>query len=187
MRLAWILLGSLVATPAFAAEPALPPPAPPPTPTEPTPPPALPLVTMPGMTPEYPPQSMRKDIVVTTDRDRDSKNIAILASIAGAGAILAGVGVYYNLDSQDAANAVSPRMPTGAAWTADRQADYDRAHESGVKAGIFYGLGGAALITATVMFIVTAPGSETTVIHPHYAPTVAPTPGGAMLGGTWSF
>ncbi len=136
---------------------------------------------------EYRPQPMHKDIVVTTDRDRDSKNIAILASIAGAGAILAGVGVYYNLDSQDAANAVSPRMPTGAAWTADRQADYDRAHDSGIKAAIFYGLGGAALITATVMFIATAPGTETTVIHPHYAPTIAPTPGGAVLGGTWSF
>lgn len=125
--------------------------------------------------------------MITTQRDRDGQNVALLASIAGAGALLAGVGVYYNLDSRDAAAAVSPTMATGAAWTAARQADYDRAHDSGVKAGIFYGLGGAALITATVMFIATAPGTETTVIHPHSTPTVAPTPGGAVLGGAWSF
>ncbi|CAN5176717.1 hypothetical protein BH11MYX1_BH11MYX1_04290 [soil metagenome] len=180
MRLAWMLLGMLVATPAFADEPA-PLPA-----TEPS-------VTPPGATPAQPADMAaylpppKRAIVITIDRDREGKNIALLASIAGAGAILAGVGVYYNLDSKDAADAVSPTMATGAAWTAARQADYDRAHDSGVKAGIFYALGGAALITATVMFIVTAPGSETTVIHPHYTPTVAPTQGGAVLGGAWSF
>ncbi len=186
MRLAWMLIGVLVATPAFADEPAAPPPPAPA--TEPAPP-----LAPPGATPVHNdmtdsrPQPMRKDIVVTTDRDRDGKNIALVASIAGAGAILAGLGAYYNFDSRDAANAVSPSRPTGAAWTSDRQADYDRAHDSGVKAGIFYGVGGAALITAVVLYIATAPGTETTVIHPHYAPTVAPTPGGAVLGGAWSF
>jgi hypothetical protein len=176
MRLAWMLPCSLcmvVARPALADEPAGPPGAP---------------GAATQVTPaRQAPQPMRKDIVITTERDRDGKNVALLASIAGAGAILAGVGVYYNLDSRDAAASVSPKMATGAAWTAARQADYDRAHTSGVKAGIFYGLGGAALITATVMLIATAPGTETTVIHPHYAPTVAPTPGGAVLGGAWSF
>jgi hypothetical protein len=196
MRLAWMLLGVLVVTPAFADEP---PPTSPATPAAPAGPAPLPVseptVTPPGVVPAHAPadmtdsrpQPMKQDIVVTTERDRDGKNIAQLASIAGAGVVLAGVGVYYNLDSRDAAEAVSPRMATGAAWTAARQADYDRAHDSGVKAGIFYGLGGAALITATVMFIVTAPGSETTVIHPHYTPMVAPTQGGAVLGGAWSF
>ena len=29
--------------------------------------------------------------------------------IAGAGAVLGAIGVYYNLDSRDAANAVSPQ------------------------------------------------------------------------------
>ena len=71
-----------------------------------------------------------------------------------------------------------------------QQADYDRAHSSAVKAGICYGIGGAALIGAVVVMIVAAPGTEQTVIHPHYAkalPTIAPAPGGAVLGGAWSF
>ncbi len=173
MRLAWIALGLMVASPAFADEP--PPPDAPPAPTAPAPPTSAPA---------------RKPIIITVANDRDPKNIALIAGIAGAGAILGAVGVYYNLDSRDAANAVSPRMATNEPWTSVQQADYDRAHSSAVKAGIFYGLGGAALITAVVMLVVTAPGSEQTVIHPHDAralPTVAPAPGGAVLGGVWSF
>jgi hypothetical protein len=128
---------------------------------------------------------MRKDIVIKVDRDRDAKNIALLASLAGIGVVLGGTGLYFNLDSRSAAEAVSPRHPTNQPWTAAQQADFDRAHSSGIKAGVFYGLGGACVIAAVVTMIATAPGSETTVIHPHYA--VAPTPGGAVVGKVWSF
>jgi hypothetical protein len=130
------------------------------------------------------PVSMRhKDIVVTTPGERTAKNIAILASIAGAGVLFGGLGVYYNLDSRSAANDVSAHRPMSVPWTDDRQATYDRAHDSGVKAGIFYGVGGALLVGAAVALIVTAPKDEITVIHPH----LEVGPGGATLGGTWSF
>ena len=124
-----------------------------------------------------------KDIVVTTPGERSSKNIAILASIAGAAAAFGGIGLYFNLDSQSAANDVSAHRATSLAWTAERQATYDRAHDSGVKAGIFYGIGGALIVGAVVGLIATVPASETTVIHPH----ITVQPGGATLGGSWSF
>lgn len=124
-----------------------------------------------------------KDIVITTPGERSRNNIIAIASVAGAGALLAGIGVYYNLDAKSAADSVSTSGPVGVPWTPARQATYDQAHDSSVKAGVFYGIGGAALVGAAIALIVTTPKSETTIIHPH----VAPTPGGAMLGGTWSF
>lgn len=179
MRLAWIALALVVSARAFADEPAPPPPEP-----AAAPPSAAP-VHEPESAPDYRPQPMQKDIVIRVNRDRDTNNILLISGIAGAGAILGAVGVYYNLDSRDAARAVSPKMPTHQPWTAAQQADYDRAHSSGVKAGIFYGVGGAALIAAAVLFIATAPGEDKTVIHPHYA--IAPTPGGAFVARAWSF
>ena len=124
-----------------------------------------------------------KDIVVTTPGERSSKNIAILASVAGAAVVLGGLGLYYNLDSKSAADEVSAHLPMSVPWTPARQATYDRAHDSAVKAEVFYGVGGALLLGAVVGLIVTQPKSETTVIHPH----VAVGPGGAVRGGSWSF
>jgi hypothetical protein len=130
-----------------------------------------------------------KDIVITVPGDRDSRNLGMLAAITGAGVLLSAAGVYYNLDAKTAADEVTVKHPTSLPWTADEQATLDRVHSSNIKAGIFYGLGGAALIGAIVTYIVTAPKSETTIIHPHYAatPTIAPAQGGAVLGGAWSF
>lgn len=124
-----------------------------------------------------------KDIVVTSTPERSAKNVAILASLAGAAAVFGGLGVYYNLDSKSAADDVSAHQPMSVPWTPDRQATYDRAHDSAVKAEIFYSVGGALLISAAVALIITQPKAETTVIHPH----VAVGPGGAVLGGSWSF
>ena len=143
-------------------------------------------ITRDGSTPGTAPMQVpvrHKDIVVTTPGERSSKNIAILASLAGAGALVGGLGVYFNLDSSSAADSVSAHSPTSTPWTPQRQATYDQAHDSGVKAEIFYGLGGALVVGAVVGLLVTIPKEETTVIHPH----VTVQPGGATLGGSWSF
>jgi hypothetical protein len=141
-----------------------------------------------GINRDAPPPAMQvpvghKDIVVTTEGARSPKNIAILASIAGAGALLGGVGVYFNLQSRSAADDVSANSATSTPWTAARQATYNSAHDDGVKAGIFYGIGGALIVGAVVGLILTVPKEETTVIHPH----INVQPGGATLGGSWSF
>ena len=133
---------------------------------------------------------MRKDIHITVEGDRSHENKLELAGIAAAGVLLGGIGVYYNFDSKDAADSISPKHATNTPWTADDQATYDRAHSSAIKAGVFYGLGGAVLIGAAVMYIITTPKPETTTIHPHYSkvqPIVAPTPTGGLVGGAWRF
>jgi hypothetical protein len=133
-----------------------------------------------------------KDIVITTQPERSRQNIIWLASVAGAGALLGGIGVVYNLDARSASNDVTAVEQAHVPWTPALQSRYDQAHDSSTKAEIFYGIGGALIVGAIVGLIVTTPKSETTVIHPHGSPTatlptLTPTAGGAVLGGTWSF
>lgn len=137
----------------------------------------------PGDAPVLRTDMRHKDIVVVTPGERSAKNIAILASVAGVGALLGGVGLYFNLDSKSAADEVSQHRPVSIPWTPERQATYDRAHDSAVKAGVFYGIGGALVLGAVVGLIVTTPTSEKTVIHPH----VAVGPQGATIGGSWEW
>jgi hypothetical protein len=139
----------------------------------------------------YEPRNIRgPDIVVKTDRERSTNNIALVSSLAAGAAVFGGIGVYFNLDSQSAANQVSTNRPTSTPWTPDRQATLDRANTSGIEAGICYGIGGALLVAAVVTLVATDPGSETTIIHPHGnpgTPVITPTSGGAVLGGAWRF
>ena len=121
----------------------------------------------PPSTPDYrPPPNRGADTVIQVQGERSLKNIAILASIAGAGALAGGIGLYYNLDSRSASDQVSAHLPTGKVWTPELQATFDRAHDSAVKAEVFYGVGAALVIGAAVGLIVTEPKTETIVIHP---------------------
>jgi len=126
-------------------------------------------------------------IVITTPGDRSTDNIEFVVGLTGVGLVLTGLGVFYNFDSRSASNAVNAVMPTGQPWTTGDQIDYDDAHRYAHDAAIFYSLGGAVLIGALVTWIATAPDDHTVVIRPHAAPTIAPTPGGAVLGGSWRF
>jgi hypothetical protein len=127
----------------------------------------------------------QKDIVVRTEPDRSRNNVIVLASLAGAAVAFGGVGLYFHLDSKSASDEVSAKNVKNTAWTAADAVTLDRANSSATKAEVFYGIGGALLVGAAVAFIITAPKPETTVIHSHVV--AAPTPGGAMIGGVWSF
>jgi|HubBroStandDraft_6_1064221.scaffolds.fasta_scaffold169310_3 hypothetical protein len=126
-------------------------------------------------------------IVVTTPGERSAQNIQLVAGIAGIGLVLTGLGVFYHLDSRSTSNTVSASGPTDQPWTDADQAQYDHAHSLAVEAGVFYGLGGAVLVGALVMWLVTAPDEQRVVIQPRVMPTVTPAPGGALLGGAWRF
>jgi hypothetical protein len=134
-----------------------------------------------------------RDIVITTPGERSRRNAIEIGSVAAASVLFGGLGVYFNLDSRDAAASVSAHSFTHLPWTQSRQDAVDRAASSGTKAEVFYAVGGALLIGAVVALLITDPKPETTVIHPHRSeqhaptPTVTPTPGGATLGGMWSF
>lgn len=129
-----------------------------------------------------------EDIVIETPGERSSTTKAMLAGVLGASVLLGGLGAYWHLDSRSAADDVSASKFTGHAWTADDMELADRADRSKTRAIVAYGVGGALLVGAAIAFIVTDPPSETVVIRPTGpTPTVAPTPGGAVLGGMWSF
>jgi hypothetical protein len=136
-------------------------------------------------------RSVGRDIYIKSYPDRSHENIIGLSIAAGASVVLGGIGLYYHLDSRDLSNQVSANHFTGEAWSTERQDIYDSANHSALMAGVFYGIGGAVLVGTAIAYMVTEPKMETIVIHPHVngkpQALVAPTRGGALLGGTWSF
>jgi hypothetical protein len=130
-----------------------------------------------------------KDVVIIAYPERSRTNIMWLGGLGGAGVVLGAVGLYFHLDSRSASNDVSENQFSGRIWTTERQDTYDRANRSAVMAGVFYGLGGALVLATAITYMVTEPKAETMTIHPHGQPTalVAPTRGGAIVGGGWSF
>jgi hypothetical protein len=190
MKLTWLVAAAAIPRIAFA-QPAPDQPAPDPAPvpvpaTATAPAPQQPDRDYEGAV--YTVPSRQKDIVITSAPDRSSNNKILLASLAGAAVVFGGVGLYYNLDAKSASDQVSAKNVKNTIWTAADQATFDRANSSSTKAEVFYGIGGALLVGAAITFIVTAPKTETTVIHSRtVTPTASPTPGGAMLGGAWSF
>ncbi len=129
-----------------------------------------------------------RDIVIETPGERSTNTKIMLAGLLGASVIAGSFGVYWHLDSRSTADDVSAGKFTGKAWTSEDIALFDDAERSRTRATIAYSIGGALLIGAAIAFIVTDPGSETTVITPsRTTPTVSGTEGGAVLGGMWSF
>jgi len=119
-----------------------------------------------------------------------AQKLAIGGLLLGA-AISIGVGVYYNLDSREAANEVSANDDlTGETWTPALQDTYDRAGDSGTIAMVGYALGAMFLGGAIFAAWQTQPGEEqvTIVLAPRRAgATVTPMVGGAMVNGAWSW
>jgi hypothetical protein len=175
------------------------------TPT-PTPAPAEPATAAPGDTgpqadPAYGdfnnpdvrdfPAPKGKDVVIVAYPERSKTNLITMGALGAGGVILGAVGLYFHLDARSASDEVAANGFTGQPWSADKQATYDRAESSSTKAGVFYGLGGALLLATAITYIITEPSPETMVIHPHTDPkptaVIAPTKGGALVGGAWRF
>jgi len=127
-----------------------------------------------------------REIVVDVPGERSRNNKILLASTTALGVLVGALGVYYHLDSRDAANEVTATTFTGRAWTPADDELVDQAERSRTRAAIAYSVGGALVTAAIVAFIFTEPRSERAVIRPHAAQaTLAPTQGGALVGGVW--
>lgn len=134
------------------------------------------------------PAAADREIVIETPGERSPANKALLVGLAGAGVLAGGLGLYWHLDSRSAADEVSASVFTGEAWTSEDVASVEQAERARTRAAVAYGIGGAFVVGALVALIVTEPAPERTVIRPRSAtPTVAPTEGGALVGGRWSF
>lgn len=135
----------------------------------------------------------RREIVVKYHPDRSRDNVMMLALLGGAGVLFGGVGLYFHFDSRSATDEVKASRYTGRTWTSERQDTYDRAHRSAAIAGVSYGIGGAFLIATAVAYMITEPGLESFVIHPHdntrpsSTTMLAPLPGGAFVSRGWEF
>jgi hypothetical protein len=159
------------------------------------PPPAPPADPAYGERPDHDtrdfPAPRGKDIVVISYPERSKRTIWLLGGMAIGGAVLSGVGLYFHLDARSAVSDVSANKFTGHPWSDELQGKYDRANSSGIAAGVFYGIGGGLLLASAVAYIATEPKAEKITIHPHTddKPTalIAPTRGGAMVGGAWRF
>lgn len=132
-----------------------------------------------------------KDVVIVSFPERSRSNITTLVALAAGGAVIGAVGLYFHVDSRSASDEIGATRFTGDVWSAEHQDTYDRAHRSAVVAGVMYGVGGGLLLASAILYMVTEPKPETMVIHPH-APSharalVAPTNGGAIVGGAWRF
>jgi len=190
------------ATPAGAPEQPPPAPAPaPPTPVPEQPPSAPPADPAYGGRPDttvtnadsgdIPGLRRGNQIVVRYTPDRSKQNITLLAALGGTSVIAGAIGLYFHFDSRSSADEVSADRFTGHAWTPDRQKIYDDGHSSRNVAIAAYSVGAALLLGTAIVYMVTEPDVVETVItpkpQPRAAALVAPTRGGAMVGGTWSF
>src|SRR5438445_547331 len=118
MRLAW-LAAALVPSGALAQPAPTEPAGGPPGTTAPAPAPA------PDTGADYrPPPRGGKDIVITVEGERSRNNAIAIWGVAGAGALLGAVGLYYNLDARSSANKVSTVDAAHVPWTPALQADY---------------------------------------------------------------
>jgi hypothetical protein len=168
----------------IADEPA-PAPAPEPAPaTEPAPAPAPVIVPDDERAPVL--RARSRDLTIEVPGERSRNNKLIIGGIFGGGVLVSALGLYYHLDSRDAANEVSADRFNGKSWSEKQDDLVARADRSKTRATVAYAIGGGLLIGAIVAYIVTAPKSETAVIHTGGV-VVVPTDEGGMVTRMWSF
>jgi hypothetical protein len=120
------------------------------------------------------------------DKKRSPKNRALIYGLLGGAALGLGVGIYFHLDSHDAASELSDvHTSSPLLWTDDRQATYDRAGSSGTIAIVGYSVSAVCAIGAILTAVLTHPGQEVKDVRP--TTSITPTHGGAMVARAWSF
>jgi hypothetical protein len=127
-----------------------------------------------------------RDITIEVPGERTRNNKLIIGGIAAGGVLVGALGLYFHLDSRDAANEVSADRFNGKSWSQKQIDLVARADRSKTRAEVSYVIGGGLLLGAVIAYIVTSPKSETSVIHT--SPVgVVPTGDGGMVTGMWSF
>ena len=127
-------------------------------------------------------------------KERSNRQRLIIGALFGGAALFGGVGLYFNFDARSKSDEVSVvGNHTGLTYTQDLEDTRTGALRSRNVAIASYSVGGLFLIGAIVAFYLTDPGSEVVSVGDEEPPgptvpvTVAPIPGGAVVGGTWRF
>lgn len=145
------------------------------------------------------------------DRPRSRRARIVIASLAGGAVLMTGVGVLFTLDSKSKSDDVStkPGQNNGQVYSEALDDTRRAALRSRDWAIASYAVGGGLLVGALVAYILTDPGRETIRVNGASSPVpagggggarppspgpsaaahllLAPTRGGAFVGGAWSF
>ena len=128
------------------------------------------------------------------DRPRKKSDKILMASLFGGSVLFGGVGLLFHLDSQRKSSDVSAKAGrhTGRLYTDELDDTRRAALRSRTFTIIGYSVSGALLVSTFVVYLITDPGTETiTVGHQQSSPAarvmVEPLPGGALVGGQWTF
>lgn len=134
-------------------------------------------------------------LTFTVDRERNSRQKVLIASLFGGALVFGGVGVVLHIDSKHKADEVSTDAGrhTGRIYTEELEDTRRAAVRSRNLAIASYAVGGGFLVGTLIAYLLTDPGEE--IIHvgtePYRPPgarlLVEPTEGGALLGGAWRF
>ncbi|HUJ57224.1 MAG TPA: tetratricopeptide repeat protein [Kofleriaceae bacterium] len=161
--------------------------APSPKPKPPEPPP--PVTTTTTAPPEgEPPQVTGTTNLGEPEQPRPSRTLEYAGlAVGGAGAIAAGVGVYYMLKGKSLSDQISHHKQ-GDPWPSSIDGvpigQWDQAgHDDNVRAAAFGIPGGVALAAGTVMFLLGRPKATPTGEHVSIAPVATPSSIGLSLSG----
>lgn len=129
------------------------------------------------------------------DRERTARQKIFIASMFGGTVLFGGIGLLFHIDSKNKSDEVSTGAGrhTGRVYTEELDDTRRAAIRSRNLAIASYALAGGFLIGTFVAYLVTDPGQETIRVGTQAADPsgarllVAPTEGGALVGGAWRF
>lgn len=128
------------------------------------------------------------------DNPRSTRAWVVIGSLGGGALVSAGIGVLFQLSGDGLADDVEAKDRTGLLWTEDRQDTYDSARFRRGTAMVFYGVGAGLAVASLVAYLRTNPGSrlirvgsDTEDSGEGLTPSIAPLPGGGIVGGRWRF
>lgn len=137
-----------------------------------------------------------KEITFQLDRPRTSGQRLLIGGLLAGAALSAGVGLYFHLDSRDKTGDVEAvDQHTGRIYTEEVAATRSGAFSSRRWAIAGYAVGGLFIAGTVVALAITDPGKERITVGKDGAEPPAPVmpvsilmvPGGALVGGAWSF
>ena len=144
--------------------------------------------------PHYFQEGRNDSLSFTVDRERNTRQRILIASLFGGSLVLGGVGLLFHIDSKNKADDVSTDSGrhSGRVYTEE----LDDTRRAGIRsrnlAIASYALGGGLLVGTFLAYLLTDPGQETIHVSTEEQPgqarlLVEPTDGGALVGGSWRF
>ncbi len=146
---------------------------------------------------DYFQQGRTDSLTFKVDRERNTRQRILIASLFGGSVVFGGVGLLFHLDSKSKSDEVSTDAGrhSGRIYTEELDDTRRAAIRSRTVAMASYAVGGGFLIGTFIAYLLTDPGQETVHVGTEAVGDrgararllVEPTAGGALVGGAWRF